>query len=96
MHFFLPGNVGYKKVANQSGEKSNYWSKKFPANNAIDGNTDPDLEHHSCAHPVGTNAWWMIDLGKQFSIDRVVIYNRKGAGSKYTIWIDQSDILNNS
>ncbi|KAI0231380.1 Receptor-type tyrosine-protein phosphatase mu, partial [Lamellibrachia satsuma] len=74
------GNVGYKKLANQSGENGNYWSKKYPASYAVDGDTNPDLDHNSCAVPFddqGANAWWMVDLGQKYSISSVVIYNRK-------------------
>ena len=99
MHFVFVSseNVGYNKTAHQSGEKLNEWSIGNPASRAVDGNTDPDLEHHHhCAHPMdsaGTNAWWMVDLGQKYSINRVVIYNRKNAKSESNISIDLFDII---
>ena len=76
----VSGNVGYGKTAWQSPEWQEYWSKTYPARLALDGNTDPDLLHNSCAHPTapsGTNAWWMVDLGEKYRIHSVIIYNKK-------------------
>ena len=76
----VSGNVGFGKTAWQSPGRDEYWSSKYPARLALDGNIDPDLNHNSCAHPTapsGTNAWWMVDLGDKYRIDRVIIYNRK-------------------
>ena len=74
------GNVAYKKKASQSGEESNWNSKKYPAGKAVDGTIDSILEHNSCAHPMederDINAWWMVDLGDTYKIYGVVIYNR--------------------
>ena len=77
---FVSGNVGYRKTAWQSPRGREYWSNKYPARLALDGNTDSDLEHNSCAHPTtldGTDAWWMVDLGDKYRIYSVIIYNRK-------------------
>ena len=82
-------------MANQSGENGNYWSKKYPASNAVDGDTNPDFGHNSCVHPIdaqGTNAWWMVDLGQKYSISSVVIYNRKNRYSEDNISCELSDI----
>ena len=82
-------------MANQSGENGNYWSKTYPASFAVDGDTNPDFDHNSCAHPYddqGTNAWWMVDLGQKYSISSVVIYNRKNRYSEDNISFELSDI----
>ena len=51
----------------------------FRAQKAVDGKTDPVMNHRHCAHPyalTGTNAWWMVDFGEKYNTSRVVIYNR--------------------
>ncbi|XP_072044854.1 uncharacterized protein [Amphiura filiformis] len=48
------------------------------ASRAIDGDTDGDHNHGSCAITGNKHhgEWWMVDLGESVCIDRVVIYNR--------------------
>lgn len=48
------------------------------ANRAIDGNRSPSYSDNGQTHTQeGTaNPWWQVDLGGEFPIDRIVIYNR--------------------
>ncbi|MEP3479277.1 MAG: DUF1553 domain-containing protein [Fuerstiella sp.] len=51
------------------------------AERAIDGNTDGDYAKGSVSHTaVQDNPWWQIDLGKQYPIDRIVLWNRTDNG----------------
>ncbi|KAK2191678.1 hypothetical protein NP493_48g07064 [Ridgeia piscesae] len=74
------GNVAYNKKASQSGEKTNIYSRSYPASRAVDGNTDSYLKHDHCAHPMlndtTTTAWWKVDLNGTYRLYSVVIYNR--------------------
>ena len=48
-----------------------------PASHAVDGDDDPDLYHNKCTHTNQENApWFVVDLGKAFSIVGVAIVNR--------------------
>jgi hypothetical protein len=49
------------------------------ARNAIDGNTDGDFDAsaHSVTHTWDVDQpWWMVDLGANYHIDGIVIWNR--------------------
>ena len=77
----VSGNVAYRKRASQSSDPYSDWSERFPADRAVDGNTDPHLENGHCAHPdaiYGQHAWWMVDLEDTFNIHYVIIHNRYG------------------
>ena len=55
------------------------------ASRAIDGNKDPDYNKGGQTHTDGfgsVNPWWEIDLGKEYKIDEVEIWNRKGFESR--------------
>ena len=54
---------------------------------AVDGNTDPDYTHKSCSHTeVGlSRQWWAVDLRREYSISRVVVYNRNAYGGY--LWV---------
>ena len=50
----------------------------FPAPFAVDGVREPG-NMAMCAHPhnpSGGPAWWQVDLGREYSISEVTIYNR--------------------
>ncbi|XP_066268500.1 uncharacterized protein [Branchiostoma lanceolatum] len=66
-------NVANCKKATSSG--TGYGGSPDRAN---DGNNAAGLYNSmSCAHSGGeANPWWMVDLGTQYSIVRVVVYNR--------------------
>ena len=77
----VSGNVAYNKTASQSFESDSNpsWSEQYPADRAVDGNTDPHIENGHCAHPDaiwGQHAWWMVDLEDTFNIYYVIIHNR--------------------
>ena len=46
-----------------------------PAGKAIDGNKDGRFTSCSCTNQE-KDAWWEIDLGAEFPIDHIVVYNR--------------------
>ncbi|XP_051992455.1 uncharacterized protein LOC127650862 [Xyrauchen texanus] len=48
------------------------------AQNAVDGNMDPDYKNGSCTHTATDqdNAWWRVDLGFVYRIVKVAITNR--------------------
>ena len=75
--FIISGNVAYHKIASQADRTR--WSRMWPANGAVDGNTDTDMTHGHCAHPQsdwGGRASWMVDLVDTYNISKVTIYNR--------------------
>ena len=52
-----------------------------PANYGNDGNTNGDFNKKSTTHTAQeNNPWWEVDLGKEVSIEKLVIWNRLGAG----------------
>ena len=72
----ISGNVACHKIAFESTGPQK-WAKKYPAGNAVDGNTDSHMERNSCAHPdttKGQNA--SVDLGETYRLSRVIMYNR--------------------
>ncbi|MES2179981.1 MAG: discoidin domain-containing protein [Gemmatimonadota bacterium] len=47
------------------------------ADRAVDGNIDGDFFRGSVTHTgAGRQEWWMVDLGDNFAIDSIVVYNR--------------------
>ena len=78
------GNIALKKPTKQLGITSGLGSDL-----AVDGNTDPDSDHGSCAHPYsgydGLPVWWYVDLGQSYRITQIILYNRAhvDAASKY-------------
>ena len=69
----VPGNVAFHKTASQSTAK---WNERYPASKAVDGSIDESYQH--CAVSIGvpgTHAWWKVDLGENYKIYRVIIYN---------------------
>ena len=57
------------------------WTPRPPAQNAIDGNRDGNYYNGSVAHTANsaTPAWYEVDLGTQFYLDRVQIFPRSDA-----------------
>ena len=64
-------NVAYRKKTNQS---STGWSA--PSSRAVDGNTNGNFWARTSTHTINSNAWWEIDLGKEYDIHEIKIYNR--------------------
>ncbi|MEK9770668.1 MAG: ThuA domain-containing protein, partial [Betaproteobacteria bacterium] len=55
------------------------------ASRAIDGNKNHDYKKGGQTHTDGfgsTNPWWEIDLGGEYAIDEVEVWNRKGYESR--------------
>ena len=48
------------------------------AERAVDGNTDGRYSNQSVTHTASSdrNPWWQVDLGEQFAIEEVVLWNR--------------------
>jgi hypothetical protein len=68
------------------------------AGNAVDGNTDGDITHHSVTHTeIQKNPWWQVDLGSSVNIKSVVIWNRTDAVSErlsdYWVFISDTPFL---
>ena len=73
-------NVALYGKATQSDLIRSPYSGEGHAQNAIDGNRDPDYHHGSCAHTEEqTNPWWRVDLLRQYTITSVAITNINGA-----------------
>ncbi|XP_046374173.2 protein draper-like isoform X1 [Haliotis rufescens] len=72
------GNVAYSKTATSS--PTDYADKGWTADKVVDGNRDQDVNHNSCFHSAFKNstAVWTVDLGQQYRIHDVRIYNRVG------------------
>jgi putative heme-binding domain-containing protein len=66
-------NVALKGKATQSSTAYN-----APAERAIDGNTDGSFAAGSSTHTRENefHPWWQVDLGVDYPIDRVVVWNR--------------------
>ena len=64
-------NIALKKPAKQS---TIGWGGI--ANRAVDGNTNGRYQSGSIQHTNNKNGWWEVDLGKEYDISKVVIYNR--------------------
>lgn len=55
------------------------------SSNAVDGKTI-QYDHDLCTHTRKTlRAWWAVDLGDVFEIQRVVLYGRTDCCSKYDV-----------
>ena len=87
----LPGaNIAHGKSATQSPGTYNDSGAPYPAgytaNLAVDGNTNSDFtSSKSCTHTIGVprsgtqhKAEWIVDLGRDYKITGIVIYNRQG------------------
>ncbi|XP_046579431.1 uncharacterized protein LOC124287019 [Haliotis rubra] len=67
-------NIAYKKRATSSGIYKSGWT----ADKAVDGNWDQEVNHNSCYHSSKPPSVWTVDLGQQYRIHDVKIYNRDG------------------
>ena len=73
--------------------------KDYTADLALDGdiNNVVDRPPH-CAHPIGESghyAWWMVDLGTQYTVDSVTIYSSSRKSGNTTALITRSHLLLN-
>ncbi|MFD2561368.1 galactose-binding domain-containing protein [Aquimarina rubra] len=67
-------NLALNGTASQSGTQNG-----GVAAYAIDGNTNGSFGADSVIAATGPNAWWEVDLGNEFSIDEIHVYNRTDA-----------------
>ncbi|XP_046886069.1 uncharacterized protein LOC124474171 isoform X2 [Hypomesus transpacificus] len=75
-----PKNLALRGKATQSNLIDNPYSGYSDANNAIDGNRNPNFYEGSCtATDTQTNPWWRVDLLDTFIITSVTITNRGDA-----------------
>lgn len=71
-------NVALGKNAYQSSISHN-----GEASRAVDGNTDGRWAQKSVTHTEGQpNAWWEVDLGKEYDIQEIKVYNRTDSRSE--------------
>ena len=72
---------GGKNVATQGKAKQSSVGSGGVPERGIDGNKNPDWGGAGQTHTDGfgtTNPWWEVDLGKEFTVDTVQVWNRKG------------------
>ncbi len=78
-------NVALGKAASQS-STLNFGGINSGASKAVDGNTDGNYFNGSVAATNGeSNAWWQVDLGANYDVTSIQVYNR----------MDGADRLNN-
>ncbi|XP_048237046.1 multiple epidermal growth factor-like domains protein 10 isoform X8 [Haliotis rufescens] len=71
------GNVAFNKTATSS--ITNYAKDSWTADKVVDGNRDQYVSGNSCFHSTfNQRAMWTVDLGQQYRIHDVRIYNRVG------------------
>ena len=71
---------GGKNVALQGKAKQSSVGSGGVPERGIDGNKNPDWGGAGQTHTDGfgtTNPWWEVDLGKEFTVDTVQVWNRK-------------------
>ena len=72
---------GGKNVARQGKAKQSSVGSGGVPERGIDGNKNPDWRGAGQTHTDGfgtTNPWWEVDLGKEFTVDTVQVWNRQG------------------
>ncbi|XP_077989192.1 uncharacterized protein LOC144443540 [Glandiceps talaboti] len=72
-----PGRQPVTNVAKgkQAAQSSNYGDAY--ASRAVDGNANSAWSGGSCSHTNSDqNAWWRVDLGKEYPVDHVIVTNR--------------------
>ncbi|XP_071088038.1 protein draper-like [Haliotis cracherodii] len=72
------GNIAYNQTATSS--PTDYARHGWTADKVVDGNRDQDVLHNSCFHSAyqDPKPVWTVDLGQQYRIHDVRIYNRAG------------------
>jgi putative heme-binding domain-containing protein len=72
-------NVAVRGKASQSSTAFN-----AAAQRAIDGNSAGEFSRNTQTHTeTGTNPWWEVDLGAEYPIDSIVVYNRSELNGQY-------------
>jgi hypothetical protein len=71
------GLVNWARTGVASQSTTAHFNWDAVASLAIDGNTDGDYFHHSLSHTESTpHAWWQVDLGKNYPLAKIVLWNR--------------------
>lgn len=70
------GNPDKLDLTGLTAEQSSTYSSASPASKAIDGNTSGDGQVTVTHTLESTNNWWRIDLGAEYDLSRIDIYNR--------------------
>ncbi len=80
-------NVALTGQASQSSTEYNAEAKL-----AIDNNTNGDFKKNSTTHSASsTSPWWEVDLGSEFSVEQVVVWNR--TDSKLQSRLDGAEVM---
>lgn len=90
-------NVALNKPATESSSNSD----PDNAPRANDGNTDGNFTHNSVSHTrEGVDNWWQVDLGAEYDIENVRIFNRTDCCgdrlSNYHLFISNTPIIGNT
>ena len=67
-------------------QSSDYPGIDGKAKKAVDGDTRQNWESGSCMHTSydkKPEAWWLVDLGAQYRIGNITIWNRIGSPPDY-------------
>ena len=70
---------GGNLALNKSTSAASQYSDEFAASKAVDGITDGVNTYSSLEK---TNQWWEVDLGQEYDIEKIVIYNRTSAPAR--------------
>jgi len=57
------------------------WARAYGARNAVDGNTDPIMEHRHCAWAQSNGKYgysWVVDLKELYEIEKITLYATRG------------------
>ncbi|MER6175478.1 right-handed parallel beta-helix repeat-containing protein [Streptosporangium sp. NPDC001681] len=74
-------NVALGKPASQISTLTGYGD--LSAGKGVDGNTSGDYTQQAMAHTnSAANAWWRVDLGQVYNLDKIQVWNRTGAQSE--------------
>ena len=83
--WYFSDNVALNKEAKQVTAGDDQKSGRA----AVDGNTNSDVNNGFCAvidsGDPDVRAWWYVDLGREYTIDRVIIYNKESEDESYGI-----------
>ena len=75
--FIISGNVAYKKPAQMG---YGWWEKDWPADRAVDGSIDTNMDHGHCSWvqgdgPLGYS--WKVDLMGVYDVETILLYSTK-------------------
>jgi hypothetical protein len=90
-------NIARRGKASQS--STGHWRWDATPDLAIDGNQNGDyFAGHSVSHTLDDAAgpWWQVDLGTEYTLKKIVIWNRTDGGtgtrlSNFKVWISRAD-----